>query len=695
MGGSVMEQFNITKALEVPPIPDLLNTGWKLINIYPYTSEAGELVYARIRLDPPPGCTEGKWIRPASIVDGEWTLKEPTFTDKKPLYKLPQIINNPQEPVFIVEGEKCVDALNKLGIIATTSGAANSANFANWQPLSNRNVIIWPDNDDPGFSYANDVTQRLEKIGCSVQWIDTKALNLSEKEDCFDWLLKNPNMTKSDIARLPTTIPQKYQMEWPELIPLQRPLPPSPEFPTEALGSVLEPLHKKLVEVIQAPAAICGQSLLAGAALATQTYANVSIDGRIYPLSEFFITIAESGERKTAIDSIVLAPHREYQEMLCNDYRNNLLEYNNELEAYNSSKSQALKSKNEKYEEKKKSLNDLGPPPVKPSEPILLAEEPTYEGLIKLLTYGQPSIGLFSDEGGRFIGGHAMNDDNMLKTAAGLCKLWDSGQASRVRSGDGASILFGRRLSCHLMVQPVIAELLLNNSGLQNQGFLSRFFITWPKTKMGQRPYKEVDLKQSVEYYSYKKTMMEIYNQPLPLKAGTVNELEPLDLPLLGETKKLWIKFHNDIESKLHVDGPYSTIKGFANKAAEHAARVAGVLSLTENPRSTEITLTSLQSGIKLVEFYLQEAIRLFNSSFADPELTSAENLYNWIVSREKNEICLQEIYQKGPSTIRNAKTARKLMNILAEHNYIKKTDGTYYNDKYCGEAWLIRTPDK
>ena len=58
-------------------------------------------------------------------------------------------------------------------------------------------------------------------------------------------------------------------------------------------------------------------------------------------------------------------------------------------------------------------------PPSPPLRPLVLVEEPTYEGIVKYYSAdGQPSIGLFSDEGGRFFGGHAMNRDNRLKTLA-------------------------------------------------------------------------------------------------------------------------------------------------------------------------------------------------------------------------------------------------------------------------------------
>ncbi len=73
------------------------------------------------------------------------------------------------------------------------------------------------------------------------------------------------------------------------------------------------------------------------------------------------------------------------------------------------------------------------------------------EGLIKNLITGQPSQGVFSDEAGRFLGGHSMSDEKRLATMAGFSKLWDGREIDRIRAGDGATKLYGRRVSMHLM----------------------------------------------------------------------------------------------------------------------------------------------------------------------------------------------------------------------------------------------------
>jgi hypothetical protein len=42
----------------------------------------------------------------------------------------------------------------------------------------------------------------------------------------------------------------------------------------------------------------------------------------------------------------------------------------------------------------------------------------------KLFAVGHPSLGIFATEGGHFIGGHGMSDDNKLRTATGLSTVW-------------------------------------------------------------------------------------------------------------------------------------------------------------------------------------------------------------------------------------------------------------------------------
>ena len=82
--------------------------------------------------------------------------------------------------------------------------------------------------------------------------------------------------------------------------PLSGDIPPALPYPVEQLGPILALAAKALNRIVQAPDAICAQSVLAAAALAVQGHADVEINGRQHPISENFVTIGVSGERSKA-----------------------------------------------------------------------------------------------------------------------------------------------------------------------------------------------------------------------------------------------------------------------------------------------------------------------------------------------------------------------------------------------------------
>jgi hypothetical protein len=208
--------------------------------------------------------------------------------------------------------------------------------------------------------------------------------------------------------------------------PLIRELPAADPFPIDALGEVLGPAATAIHERVRCPVAICGQSVIAAATLAAQTHADVELPtGHVRPISNFFVTIAETGERKTAADGEALWPVRKREKALREAFDEALPSYENQKVAWEKARDHAVKKAKGDRAAIKSALDAIGPPPTPPLSPMLTCPEPTYEGLCKYLQSGQPSIGVFSSEGGLFIGGHGMSDESKLRTAAGLSELWD------------------------------------------------------------------------------------------------------------------------------------------------------------------------------------------------------------------------------------------------------------------------------
>jgi hypothetical protein len=212
--------------------------------------------------------------------------------------------------------------------------------------------------------------------------------------------------------------PRSQPLEPPR--PLRREAAPAEPFPIEALGDVLGAAATAIVDKVQCPDAIAGCSVLAAASLAVQAHPDIVLPatGRARPLTLYMCTVAASGERKSAADHEALWPVRKREEALREIYEAELPDFKRAKRAYDVAVARAEKTKGGR-EEIEAALLAVGDEPRVPLTPVLTCGEPTLEGLHKLFATGHPALGLFSDEGGSFIGGHAMSDENRLRTIAG------------------------------------------------------------------------------------------------------------------------------------------------------------------------------------------------------------------------------------------------------------------------------------
>jgi hypothetical protein len=477
----------------------------------------------------------------------------------------------------------------------------------------------------------------------------------------------------------------KVRTAVPETQPLYREIPPAESFPIEALGDFSE-AAQAIQRIIQAPDAICGQSILAGLTLAAQPFADVVVDGRCSPLSCFFTSVAESGERKSAVDAVATLSHRVHEENLEIEYQNQLKQYNREFAAWKQSRDEGMKGKKSKLD-KLSFLDDHGDEPEPPIQPIMLVEEPTLEAIHKILSIGQPSIGLFSDEAGRLIGGHAMNQDNALKTAAGLSSLWDRGEAKRSRSGDGHTSLKGKRLSMHIMMQPIVAEQMLGSEIFSGQGLLSRMLITWPESITGQRSYTAEDAYQNPAVMHYLGAVTTLLERPPPV--NEFNQLNPPKLELSPDAKQLFIRFHDHCDRNAANGATYESVRGLANKAPELATRLAGVFTVVSGHAC--IDADAMERGIQLMKYYLNEAIRISSAGQISQGLKDAQLLLNWLREKEHRLLHPVLVYQNAPSRrLRTKKGAKAAIHILQDHGWLSPINDVEIDGKKRREAWRL-----
>ena len=91
-------------------------------------------------------------------------------------------------PVILVEGEKAASAVTAAGFAAASwIGGANRVGMADFSRLAGREVVIWPDNDEPGQKAMRAASVKLEGVATSLRWVDVSdAADGADAYDCLD-----------------------------------------------------------------------------------------------------------------------------------------------------------------------------------------------------------------------------------------------------------------------------------------------------------------------------------------------------------------------------------------------------------------------------------------------------------------------------------------------------------------------------
>ena len=171
--------------LERPERPQIVAT-------YIYEDEDGKEVYRRDRREPGKD-GKSKDFMQYRMVNGrkEYGLKDVVRVP----WRLPQLIAAVKDgtEIFWNEGEKCVQALEKIGKVATTAGGAQDwrPGMAEWFDGAAKVTII-ADNDEPGIKHARKVAAALK--GRAQQIRIVRGAVDRPKADIYDHLAASHGM---------------------------------------------------------------------------------------------------------------------------------------------------------------------------------------------------------------------------------------------------------------------------------------------------------------------------------------------------------------------------------------------------------------------------------------------------------------------------------------------------------------------
>jgi putative DNA primase/helicase len=188
-------------AAEDQPGPDLQQKPrgrGRLVAEYDYQNECGELAHQTLRYEPKTFRQRRPMLEGETDSDPEgwiWTLKDaPVYP-----YRLPQILEAARKtPIYLVEGEKDVENMERAGLLATTlpMGAGKwRPEFAQW--FRGRRVVVVADHDRPGkdgkrpgIEGARKVVSALLDAEARVGLLEMREVwpECQEGTDISDWL---------------------------------------------------------------------------------------------------------------------------------------------------------------------------------------------------------------------------------------------------------------------------------------------------------------------------------------------------------------------------------------------------------------------------------------------------------------------------------------------------------------------------
>lgn len=183
-GQGGLNEFARRLGLPESSIPSLSGPGTKraIMAIYDYRDESGTLLFQAVRYAPK------QFVQRRPDRAGGWLYKLGDV--RRVPYRLPDLLaaNKRAERVYIVEGEKDVEKLRACGLTATCNpmGAGKWRDEYN-QHFTGREVVVIPDNDEPGRVHASQVAASLRNVAASVKLVELPGLT-KKGEDVSDWL---------------------------------------------------------------------------------------------------------------------------------------------------------------------------------------------------------------------------------------------------------------------------------------------------------------------------------------------------------------------------------------------------------------------------------------------------------------------------------------------------------------------------
>jgi putative DNA primase/helicase len=672
------------------PAPPPSAPARRIVATYDYVDEAGTLLYEVVRYAP----KDFRQRRPDGRGGWVWGLGD---VERVP-YRLPEVIRAARDGrvVFIVEGEKDADRLASLGLVATTCPGGAGKWLPEWgQYCAGAHVAILPDNDDVGRRHARDVARSVHAHARSVRIVELPGL--PPRGDISDWL--DAGHTRDDLTALvratqPLAEPPEPgaeaardddvdQAAWEEPIPLAA-APRLPAYPTDVLPGWLARHVRAVAVATQTAEDMAGSVALA--VLATAAGGRVEIEPRPgwrEPACLYVLTVADPGERKSAVHADLTAPIREYEreeierlrpEIEAALSRRRMREQARARAERDAVSARDPEARREAEAEALRIARELADEP-EPALPRLVADDATPEALGSLLAEQGGRMAVLSAEGtlfdivaGRYTDG-TPNIDLLLKAHAGDPIRVD-------RRGRPAEHVPRPALTLGIMAQPEALRGLLRRREFRGRGLLGRILYAMPPSLVGHRETAPPPVPEEVrrEYVRHVRALL-----ALPPGTDPQGRPAPHIIRLSPAAHERLVAFEAALEPRLAAGAELGHMRDWAAKLAGAVVRIAGLLHLAEHamtpaPWTLPIAEETMEHAVRLGEYFLAHARAAYGEMGSDPAVATARYLAEWLTGRGIEELGRRDLYieARRHGLVNRVEDVLPALDLLLEHGYLR-----------------------
>ena len=409
---------------------------------------------------------------------------------------------------------------------------------------------------------------------------------------------------------------------------------PSP-YPLNQFLVVARDAGTEIARNVQAPDALIGMSLINAISMACQGLIDVRLPtGMVRPVSQNLLIIAESGERKSTVSSLLFAPFREADTEAVATHKEKKEAYRVELDAWEaknkglrSAIARAISRGHDSDELEARLLEHGRRKPIEPRLRYFMRQEITGKAITEALVGDGESIAISTDEGHVLFRSEAMSHLGLLN------RLWDSPGVLMRDRADENLMAMNPRVSVSIMTQhePLKAFLDRKGSVAKGSGHWARYLVGWPQSNMGFRQVsgEEPTWEYLPVFQKRIRTLLDRYRTMI--ESGSV-ERELIEFSL--DAKSRWVELARETERLLRQGEYLSDINDFAAKVMEILARLAAAMHYFAE-EAGPISVDTLNRAFEIVKWHEREYKYLFSPETAAPQdLVDARAVAHYLKTR-------------------------------------------------------------